>query len=96
MKFNAPTRSFAEAENWVQLAVLEVMKIGLMLILRLVIWELFFLFFFSFFSHLGGCGISVSEKFSCCNFLAETNEDFFTLVWVRFLSARSQLLAVCR
>jgi hypothetical protein len=93
-----PLLEVAEAENWVQLAVLEVMKIGLMLILRLVIGSCFFFSFFPFFPHLGGCGISsVSEKFSCCNFLAETNEDFFTLVWVRFLSARSQLLAVlCR
>lgn len=57
-----PLLEVAEAENWVQLAVLEVMKIGLMLILRLVIWELFFLFFFSFFSHLGGCGIFCVRK----------------------------------
>jgi hypothetical protein len=88
-----PLLEVAEAENWVQLAVLEVMKIGLMLILSLVIGSCFF---FSFFSHLGGCGISVSEKFSCCKFLVETNEDFFTLIWVRFLSARSQLLALCQ
>ncbi len=47
-----PLLEVAEAENWVQLAVLEVMKIGLMLILSLVIGSCFFFFFFSFFSHL--------------------------------------------
>jgi hypothetical protein len=91
-----PLLEVAEAENWVQLAVLEVMKIGLMLILRLVIGSCFFFSFFPFFLTWVGVEFSVSEKFSCCNFLAETDEDFFTLVWVRFLSARSQLLAVCR
>jgi hypothetical protein len=44
-----PLLEVAEAENWVQLAVLEVMKIGLMLILSLVIGSCFFFFFFPFF-----------------------------------------------
>jgi len=44
-----PLLEVAEAENWVQLAVLEVMKIGLMLILSLVIGSCFFSLFFPFF-----------------------------------------------